>query len=261
MEFDMRTPQTWASAHCGCGLVMLAMLLAVLGCCLARRPRHCRHVCAGCWLVLHAMEALACAAYARSGEAGLALTSGAFALSDLALGLVLFLDEARFAAVSGACGLLVLGAVAAHYAHLGAVDRTFGRYLGLENRGVYEGLGLLLVCASARLSRLASRRRADAAAADSLRAYESCWARVIRGEASRSVLWQLDDFAAALAAALPADPRQRGRGGEQCPGAGSGFAFRRASSASSRRSSLGSAQNSSPCDATAVGFAGLCFQR
>ena len=211
VEFDMRLPWIWTYTKwiCNLNLILMTVLIQVVS--FLKRQMQARWVCAFFWLVAHVVEILACAGYAYTGETALAIVSGIFSLSDIVYAIAVAYFERYFRHVNGLCGFLFVGAVAAHYTYLQAPQQMFGCYFGLENRGVMEGISLILMSLSAWVFRANSRRSAERVIAVSRALYEKCWADLMVSPGAREAIKEIGEFTDALRSSLPDTIRQRSR--------------------------------------------------
>jgi hypothetical protein len=246
-EFDMRLPWMWTHAKWISNLSLIMMTGSVSLVSLTKRQMQGRWYCAFFWTVLFVIELLSCIVYARVGESALALLCGIFALSDLIYASCLAFYESVYRHVNGVCGALYFGGVVAHYLYLDAPGMICGRYLCLENRGIMEGFGLVMLFLSALVSRAMSRRKAERVIAEFRDAYEKCWARLLASEEGLSAVKQIAKCTASIAAGLPERIRQRGRGDAQPPLPRAGSGVEPCDTALCRRQqSAGGARASSP---------------
>ena len=211
VEFDMRLPWMWGYAKCGTSLALLAMAASMLVLSCTERQMQGRWYCAFFLVVASAVEMLACIVYISTGEKALAMLSGIFSANGLLYAAFLAYFEHAFRHINGLCGSLYFGGVVVHYLYVGAPELIFGPWMGLENRGVVEGLGLMAFSITASLARARRLSKAERIIAGVRQAYGECWAALLRSEEARAALEQTSELAESLAASLPIAVRQRAR--------------------------------------------------
>ena len=214
VEFDMRLPWIWCCAKWLSSTMLILMTLSAFIASHTKNQMQGRVVCASLWLVLHVLEMLACIGYISSGEPALAILSGIFSAGDLIYALMLAYFESIFRQLNGLCGALFLGAVSAHYFYLESPHLIIGDYFGFENRGVFEGMGLLILSLSGTIFRLQSRIRAKQVMEEIHLAYDNCWERILDSEsASQSeTIREISEFTDSIINGLTYTARQRGKG-------------------------------------------------
>ncbi len=214
VEFDMRLPWIWCYAKCLTNTVLILMTLSSFIASHTKNQMQGRVVCAFFWFVLHVLEMLVCIGYISSGEPALAILSGIFSASDLIYALTLAYFENVFRQLNGLCGALFLGAVLAHYFYLESAHLIIGDYFGFENRGVYEGVGLLMLSLSGSFFRLQSRRRASQVMSEFHRAYDLCWEKILESESAlqSETIKEIIEFTDCIIRGLTHTARQREKG-------------------------------------------------
>jgi hypothetical protein len=209
VSFDMRMPWAFSAVKIATVTILICMCAHILYLCAKKQQLKAARTVAVAWGLNFAIEASALAVYASTGRTALAIVSGVFSLLDLGFMLVFSLWEKHARHYCGVAGVAMVATLLCVYALVvEQPDAVLGDTLGLENRGLLEGLTLLLLSTSAQGLRANSRRRARRIVAPDLAAYQAEWGRLVEQEAERGSIARLHSRSAALAAGLSLPPEQ-----------------------------------------------------
>jgi hypothetical protein len=210
VEFDMRLPWIWRYAKWASNLTLISLTISVSATSYLKRQMQGRWLCACFWFIVHIVEFLACIGYSCTGQTALALLSGIFCISDLIFAFILAFHEKWFRQLNGVCGSLFFGAVVAHYLYLESPREIIGCYLGFENRGVIDGIGLLMLSCSGYMARMYSRRSAEHIISEFQSAYDTCWSRLLQVDETSRAIRLIGEYTESISEGLPREIRQRG---------------------------------------------------
>jgi hypothetical protein len=215
VEFDMRLPWIWCYAKGFSNTMLIFMTVSVSAASYLKRQMQGRFLCAFFWLMVHFVELLACLGYLYIGQTALAMLSGVFSASDLIYAFMLAFHEKFYRQLNGVCGSLFFGAVVAHYLYLDSPQQVIGCCLGFENRGVVEGIGLLMLSFSGYMARMYSRRSAEQVIAELHSAYDNCWKRLLQLDDKALDIKLLGEYTDSITRHLPKAIRQRGSASDE----------------------------------------------
>ena len=210
VEFDMRLPWIWSYAKWGSNIALICLTVSVSATSYLKRQMQGRWWCAFFWFIAHIVELLACIGYACTGQTALAILSVIFCASDLIFAFMLAFHEKYFRQLNGVCGSLFFGAVITHYLYLESPQEIFGCYYGFENRGIFDGIALLMLSCSGYMARMYSRRSAKQVIAESQSAYDICWSRLLHMDETSLAIKHIREFTESISEGLPRIVRQRG---------------------------------------------------
>ncbi len=212
VEFDMRLPWIWCCAKYLTSIFLILMTVSAFIASHTKNQMRGRVVCALIWFALHIVEMLVCIGYLYSGEDALAILSGIYSASDFIYAIMLTHYEHIFRQLNGLCGALFVGAVVTHYLYLDSPHLVIGEHFGFENRGAFEGIGLIMLSLSGYIFRFQSRRRAEQVMAEFHQAYDKCWEEILESErvSKSETIKQITECTDSITTGLSWTARQRG---------------------------------------------------
>ena len=197
--FDLQLPWIWCVSKISSYILLMGMIVNVLGCTLIKRQLQARWGIAWSYGMLSVVELAAFIVCLIQGHLALALMTGAFTLIDFGFSAVFIYAEKYVRHYCCISGTLYIGSILAQNYALGKAGNLLKSSLDLfENRGLLEGLGLILLSLSAALMRYSSRRHANHIVAHDQIAYQERWNQVVQIASETGAIQQLFQLTSSL---------------------------------------------------------------